>query len=71
MGCGGGAMSKNYSTASDVTAKQPASGGGMSMHQMFVQCGHRTTSTGAKFRSVPGLGRVAWLCATCNAKEKA
>ena len=61
----------NYSNARDMTAKQPASGAGMSMHQMFVQCGHRTTSTGAKFRSVPGLGRVAWLCATCNTKGKA
>lgn len=70
MGGGGGAMSKNYSAASDVTAKQPASGSGMSMHQMFL-CGHRASSTGARFRTVPGLNPIAWRCPACNTKGKA
>lgn len=60
----------NYSSTRDMTGTQPTTGPGMSMHQLFL-CGHRSSSTGAKFRTVPGLNPIAWRCAACAAKAKA
>ena len=63
-------MSNNtYSSTRDVTGQQAAPSPGMSMYQLFL-CGHRASSTGAKFRRVPGLTPIAWRCAAC-AKAKA
>lgn len=66
MGCGGGAMSKNYSTASDVTSKQPAHGPGLQSMWRCMGCNVTRPNLGSR-----GAG-VRKRCASClEAKGKA
>ncbi len=62
--------SNAYSPARDMTAKQPASGGGMDMRLQFM-CGpahaqHKGYRAGSLMR-----GRIPMRCAACVAKDKA
>lgn len=54
------------SSLADVTARQPAGGGGMNMQRLALICGHKTSTTGAKMR-----GSIVMLCAACNGKGQA
>ena len=56
----------NYSSARDLTLKQPMTGGGSDMRMSFVACGHKGLRAGALMK-----GHMPWRCAACVAKGKA
>jgi len=58
-----------YEHRADLTAKQPAGGGGMRIQQRFIDCPHTGSTEGAKVRKV-GRSRLLLLCAACNKESK-
>ncbi len=58
--------SNAFSPARDLTALQPAGGGGMDMRLYFVACGHKGLRAGALLK-----GHMPYRCAACVAKDKA
>ena len=55
-----------YRSPTDLTMKQQAGGGGMSLRLSYTRCGHKGARLGGLFRN-----GVPWLCASCNAAKKA
>ena len=53
-----------YEHRADMTAKQPAGGGGMDMRLLYL-CGCKGQRTGGAFR-----GNLPMRCPACNARPK-
>ena len=56
-------MSRIYSDTADLTTKQPAGGGGMSISFRCPACDKNKPSAGRKLRRF--LGLRTWVCAGC------
>jgi hypothetical protein len=56
--------SNAYSTARDITHKQPAAGAGIPALLLFIGCGHKGGRTGSVMR-----GRLPMWCASCAEKR--
>lgn len=63
-------MSTPFNPVADLTDQQRAGGGGMDMRVLWM-CGHRASSTGARYRKVPGRQPLPWMCPACNAARLA
>ena len=60
---------KDTRVSLDVSMWQRQPGAGMNMERAFM-CGHKSGTTGAKFRPVAGRQPIAWRCAACNSQKE-